>query len=512
VYVEPVRLSLVQICWASADPISSSATGSYGTGTLLSRRFTLTSLIHWVVESAGRTSWPCVGDVWRSAPTSQALERNQSTMSMAKQRVLVSRDGAPTVRVEAGPSDRQSALPQNRLGTSQPPRIVPIDNLKSLLVAWVIAGHAILGYTVIGGWPYDEVTEATLPRSLELILATGLGPTALFVMGTFFFLSGLITPRTIARDGPAAFIRQRLLRLGVPWLTFTLVVWPVLMWLAYRSAGYSFSLWQVMRIRQPFLDSGPLWFVQILLYVSVVHALLMWTGGRLRLPVRMTLVMAVVAITVVSFVIRLWFPARSQQILDLHVWQWPQCMGLYLVGVMVARHGWAERVPSRTARRCGIAVLAAVAAGVMVTTVLGISDLKRDGTPFLGGWHLQALALDVVEATLVVAGSVWLLAWAQRRLTSRAAGVSEVARAAYAAYLLQAPVLLGLEISARSLDWPAVAKAILVAALAVAGSFGLGWLIIHRARSGEADAGWARPKALQPSFTAAAPSDAPEPR
>jgi hypothetical protein len=57
------------------------------------------------------------------------------------------------------------------------------------------------------------------------------------------------------------------------------------MWLAYRSAGYSLSLWQVMRTRQPFPDSGPLWFVQILLYVSVVHALLMWTGGeRTRLP------------------------------------------------------------------------------------------------------------------------------------------------------------------------------------------------------------------------------------
>ena len=231
--------------------------------------------------------------------------------------------------------------------------------------------------------------------------------------------------------------------------------------------------------------------------------------GAYSAPVRITLVMAVVAITVVSFVIRLWFPARSQQILDLHVWQWPQCMGLYLVGVVVARDGWAERVPSRTARRCGIGVLAAVATGVIVTTVLGISDVKRDSTPFLGGWHWQALALDVVEATLVVAGSVWLLAWAQRRLTSRA---SEVARGAYAAYLLQAPVLLGLEMSARSLDWPAVAKAILVAAFAVAGCFSLGWLIIHCTRSGEADARWARPKTRQPSFTAAAPSDAPKPR
>ena len=38
-------------------------------------------------------------------------------------------------------------------------RMVPIDNLKAVLVAWIIAGHALLGYTAIGGWPYDEVSE-----------------------------------------------------------------------------------------------------------------------------------------------------------------------------------------------------------------------------------------------------------------------------------------------------------------------------------------------------------------
>lgn len=90
VYVEPVRLSLVQSCRASAysSSISSSMTGSYGTRSLRSRRLTLMRLIHWVVGSAGRTSWPCVGDVWRSAPTSQA-PKTKSPNSMVKQRVLV---------------------------------------------------------------------------------------------------------------------------------------------------------------------------------------------------------------------------------------------------------------------------------------------------------------------------------------------------------------------------------------------------------------------------------------
>jgi hypothetical protein len=407
----------------------------------------------------------------------------------------------------------QPSLPQDRPRGPESRRIVPIDNLKAVLVAWVIAGHAFLGYAAMGGWPYDEVAETTLPREVELVLEIIIGPSALFVIGSFFFLSGLMAPRNISRRGPAAFARQRLVRLGVPWLIFTLLIWPLMMWVVYRSAGYSLSVWQVMLTRQPFLDSGPLWFVQILLYVSIAHVLVIWIRRkRTALGAHaMTLGIAAIAITVTSFAVRLWFPARSQQILDLHLWQWPQCVGLYVVGVVVAGQGWAERVPLRTARRCGIAVLATVAGGVSVAAVLGLSDLTLDGLPFLGGWHWQALFLDVVEATLVVAGSVWLLAWAQRKLTSSSPAVSHLARSAYAAYLLQVPVLLGLEIAARSLEWPAVAKAILVAALAVAGSFGLGWLLTHWAL-GRHEPPRRDRKSRQRRITAAAQSDAPRPR
>ena len=55
-----------------------------------------------------------------------------------------------------------------------------------------------------------------------------------------------------------------------------------------------------------------------------------------------------------------------------------------------------------------------------------------------------------------------------------------MARTAYPAYLLQVPVLIGLEVAARSFDWPALVKAVVVAVLAVTGCFGLGWLLIQR--------------------------------
>jgi len=156
--------------------------------------------------------------------------------------------------------------------------------------------------------------------------------------------------------------------------------------------------------------------------------------------------------------------------------------GLYVLGVLVAEKGWAERMPPGLGRRCGIAVAGTIAVALVIMAVAGVVNLSQDDVLFLGGWHWQALALDVVEATLVVAGSVWLLALAQRSFTHRATALTRWSRGAYAAYLLQAPVLISLEIAARSLPLPAVIKTVVIAGLAVLGSFGLGWFVTERTR------------------------------
>jgi hypothetical protein len=267
-----------------------------------------------------------------------------------------------------------------------------------------------------------------------------------------------------------------------------LLIWPFFMWLAYRSAGYDLTFWQAFRGRQPFLDSGPLWFVQILMYVSIGYALWNWLGWGRRLEpltIRGTHLIAVAAgIAATSFVVRLWAPARSQQIFDLHVWQLPQCVGMFCLGALLSGHGWARQVPSNIARRCGITVAVTLVVAEAVAWGAGVKDFSREGGPFLGGWHWQALVLAMVEATLVVAGSLLLVAVAQRSLTSTSRLSAGTARGAYAAYILQVPVLLTLAIAARPLPLPATAKALLVGGLAVVASFGLGWLLAARTKLG----------------------------
>jgi hypothetical protein len=367
-------------------------------------------------------------------------------------------------------------------------RLVAVDNLKALLVAWIIGFHALLGYTAIGGWPYDEVNEVTMSPGTELLLSVVIGPTGLVVVGTFFFLAGLFAPASLRRHGPGRFSWGRLVRLGLPWLAFMLLIWPLFMWFAYLSAGYQLTYREAFRGRQPFLDAGPLWFAQILLYASLGYALWSWLGLGRRLPAitagRGFVVVAILAMTSISFFTRLWFPARSLQILDLHVWQWPQCIGMFCLGLIASGHRWAVQVPQNVVRFSGMLSLGTLVAAPLVALATGVTSVSRDGGVFLGGWRWQALVLDVIEATLVIAGSVWLLGMAQRHFGQAGRLRVVAARSAYAAFVLQAPLLLTLAILARWIAIPALPKGVLVGALGVVFSFSIGWLIVARANVG----------------------------
>lgn len=388
-------------------------------------------------------------------------------------------------------------------------RLAYVDNLKTILVAWIIGGHGLLGYSAIGGWPYDEVNEVTFTSRSELILAVPLGPSALFVIGVFFFLAGLFVPSALGRRGATRFAKDRIIRLGLPWLAFALLVWPLLMWLTYVASGRQESYWWVFTHRDPFLHSGPLWFALVLLIFSLVYA--GWWALRRRAravpvppvapvpkavsedvttptepasastPLRPgRLIALAVGMALATFAVRLSFPARSTQIGDLHLWQWPQCAAMFGLGIAGARQGLAASVPDRLRRGCGAVTIAALVLVPVLGIAAGVIDLASDVGPFLGGWRWQALATAIFESILVVAGSVWLLGVAQRRFNHRGPLASGCARAAFAAFVLQAPVLLALAVAARPLDVPVEIKSFLVAALGVSVSFWLGWIAVSR--------------------------------
>ena len=192
------------------------------------------------------------------------------------------------------------------------------------------------------------------------------------------------------------------------------------------------------------------------------------------------LFLLVAAVTAATFLVRLAFPFNSEnKYLDLNLYQWPACLAMFGLGVVAAKRGWLTAIPDRLRRRSGAATLAAVIASGLYAAFGAAGGISEQ--TWGGGWNWYALVFAALENALAVFGSVWLLAVAQRRLNRRLRWVAPAAsRSAYGAFILQSVVLIGLAMAMRPLPLSAEAKAVLLAAAGLAGSFGIAWLLISR--------------------------------
>jgi hypothetical protein len=373
-----------------------------------------------------------------------------------------------------------------------------LDNLKVLLIAGVIALHGLLSYSPLEVWPYALVRETSLAEPTHVLAIAVAGPFAIFLMALLFLVAGLLTPASLQRKGTRGFVRDRLLRLGVPFVVFVAVVWPVLLYALYRPLGHvSGSFLAETRLNIP--DTGPAWFVGVLLLLSLLYAA--WaaarphrttaldphrttalgphrTAGLCRRPLTVVSLAALAtAIAAASFVIRLGIPYASEAPLDLNEWQWPECAGLFGLGVVAAGHGWLEAVPRALARRCGQVTVATALAAAAYTGLAGA--LGMDFEALTGGLRWQSALFAVLEGALTVFGSVWLLALAQRRLARPRRHGTELARWSYPAFLVQGLPLLALAAALRPAPVPAEVKALVVAAGGVVASFALAALLVR---------------------------------
>jgi glucan biosynthesis protein C len=339
-----------------------------------------------------------------------------------------------------------------------PPRLRHVDDLKIVLTAGVIAAHAAITYGAEGSWFYEEDG----PEWLTVPLALG----AIFGMGLFFFLAGAFTPASLARKGTRRFLADRWLRLGVPFLVFGLVIVPAVQW--WVDGGSAADVWEE-QLRD--LDTGPLWFVGVLLIASTLAVPFARPAPPGPLRGRL-LILTAIAVGVVSFAVRLRWELDSHQPFAAHVWQWGQCLGLFALGIEAGRRGWFTEIPRHLRRRCAVVGLAT---GVVVAALVGSAGDDLD--PFSGGWRWQSIAAAGTEGIICVCAAIALTDVFRGR--TRGVLSAELARAAYGAFILQAPVLVGLALLLQDSALPPLARFAIVAPLGIALSFAAGVLLLR---------------------------------
>ena len=179
------------------------------------------------------------------------------------------------------------------LHSSATPRVVSrssraLHNLRAVVILIVLAFHSALAYvqwipqSTVGfddppyQWRAFPILDSHRFFGFDLFCAWQ----DVFLMSLMFFLSGLFVWPSLQRKRRWGFVRDRLRRLGLPYVFGLLVLMPIAFYPAYLATGGnpSVSVYLQHFIALPFLPNGQLWFLWQLLALNFVVVALNWVA------------------------------------------------------------------------------------------------------------------------------------------------------------------------------------------------------------------------------------------
>jgi hypothetical protein len=146
---------------------------------------------------------------------------------------------------------------------SRPARNAALDRARTALTVLVVIHHAVIPYTV-----YGHADRKTWLGFDGVVLATDS-----FFMAMFFLLSGLFVWPSLRRKTLSTFLRDRLLRLGVPFAIAAVTLMP-LAYYTFEPPGTGFAAYWWKTITKGPWQSGPVWFIWVLLLLDALAAVL----------------------------------------------------------------------------------------------------------------------------------------------------------------------------------------------------------------------------------------------
>ena len=160
---------------------------------------------------------------------------------MSKSTIAIAEDGLP--RTESVFRQADAALAASRVPVqAATSRDTAFDYLRAFITVLVVAHHSVIAYARISPdvglrhplhpW-LAGIPIADSHRLVSFDLFALFNDT--FFMSLMFLLSGLFVWPSLARKGGARFLRDRMLRLGVPFGVMALLA-PVAYYAAYRVA------------------------------------------------------------------------------------------------------------------------------------------------------------------------------------------------------------------------------------------------------------------------------------
>ncbi|TVY46858.1 hypothetical protein LCER1_G008535, partial [Lachnellula cervina] len=313
-----------------------------------------------------------------------------------------------------------------------PGRRYHLDNFRTFLTFLVIFHHTSIPYGGLGSWKYVSPHHVQ-GSSPSLTAFNALNQT--FFMGSFFYMSGIMSSQSLTRKPAPEFLKTKWVKLGIPVVVYTLLGPPTQNAVIRLLRGTDAEFWEVLigHLKGLRSVSGPMWYPSLLLLFDTAYSLLPQTPlPNLSFWHAMTLDIAACSLLrIPSLAHRVFAP------LSVRPDYFPQYLIAYILGTRSAPKDHTSAPPLLTPPRRNALLATSVLSGSFLVHLLP-SQPGAEAYSFVflhSGFNIASVAYAVWnESTGFLLGASLMHLFERRGWGRRRWG--GVARYSYAAFLV----------------------------------------------------------------------------
>ena len=325
---------------------------------------------------------------------------------------------------------------------SNPKRMFYLDNIRIYLTILVILHHATLAYGGNGGWAIkDTITDEISPILFTIFNALNQS----YFMTAFFLLAGYFTPGSLAKKAKSSFLMDRVIRLGVPLVIYTILITNLNEFMIatfYTKTPFQVGLWY---------DPGHLWFLQLLFLFAVAYVVYKgFTKEELPqfdnpFPSNNKIWIGVAVLSLLTFIVRLAYPVGIT-ILNVQPAHSIHYLAAFFVGTLAYRANWFEKLPSLIGKKWGWYALISFPFLIVFMVLGGALESEANVAKFLGGLSWQSLAYSVWETVMMIAIIIFLIYFFREHIKGSGNLKTWMAVNVYTVYIIHQTILYGLNL------------------------------------------------------------------
>lgn len=339
--------------------------------------------------------------------------------------------------------NRTISLPAEEPGK----RLYFADNLRTWMVILVVLQH--LG-EIFGLYLFLMLNQA-------------------YFMGLLFLLSGYFTPWSFERKGPGTFLKDRLLRLGIPTLVYVFIISPLEVWgshqITHKPIGNLFALDQM-------------WFVVMLLVFDLGY--LAWRTIVKNRPERLAddapkkltfpkAALFTLALAAASYLLRIVIPYGIPVLEFPSLGYLAQYLSFFLIGMLAFRRGWLRSIPG------SLGQLGFVLA-ILASFILFPVALMGSGSAWIGHGSWQSAVFALWDSIFAVGMSLALITFFRRYLNGEKKFGRFLSQHSFTVYVIHVPVIIFLIPALSGLQMQPQLKFCLAAVVSLPLCFGVAYL------------------------------------